>query len=117
MSNIIFEDPAFEGMAFWYSIDCYDKFEGMGAEKAEEAAKAAGDISLENPLLMRNKKGDFDKFEIPHFGTISGPYCAILMASFLVWSQIRAGIREFPTSVLLESSSQAYTQWETLRAK
>lgn len=109
----VLDDPALEPMVLWYTMSCLDKFEALGFELAKESADAALEFSLENPLLMRDKGGEFPSVNIPHFGEKSGPYCAVLMAVFLVWSQKKIG-NPIPSdsSKLLSYAEEAYNTWE-----
>lgn len=105
-----------ESVIFWYSQDCYSKFEQMGYDAAKEAADAASQFNQEHPLLMRDKHGKFPETDIPHFGVRSGPYAVALLSAFLVWAQHLSNEDDesnihLPDSMFLKAAESGYQLW------
>jgi hypothetical protein len=108
-------DPALYPMIVWYSQTSYAIFDQVGYDQALEAAQAASDFNNVEPLLMRNKKGEFASREIPNFGERSGPFCVAMLAAFLVWSQHKGQGKEdgiyLPDSVFLKAAEEGYQMY------
>jgi len=104
-------DPALYGCVLFYSVSVYDRLDRMTFDEAKAAADAAGEASAHAPLWMRNAKGQFGQYDIPGFGSRSGPYCIALLAAFLVWTQRQLQDFPLPTSPLLSAAQDGLTLW------
>lgn len=108
----ILDDPALEPMTLFYAMTAFDLFVGRSAEAMRQTVEAAGQISLENPLFQRNKKGEFDQFELPHIGQRSGPFIAVFMAAYLVYVQRMNGLEPpVGSSKLIDLVNSAFDLW------
>lgn len=110
----ILEDPALHPTMFWYSHKCYDVFEQVGQEAAQQIAEQASAISSENPLFQRDKKNQFPQFDLPPFGEVSGPFVATVMSAYLVWATREIGDQDV-NSVMIQACQDGYKAWEMLR--
>lgn len=114
----ILDDPALEPMVMFYAMAAFGLFASRSAEAMRKTAEAAGQISLEHPLFQRNKKGEFDQFELPHIGQRSGPFIAVFMASYLVYAQHINGLQPpAGSSKLIDLADSAYTLWLHMEKK
>jgi hypothetical protein len=100
-------DPALSPTIMFYSVSAYPVFERVGFDRSKEIVTQADQVLLENPL-SRNKKGEFDKFDIDEFGSVSVVFCAALVSAFLVWTQREAGIDYLPDSPFLSAANDGY---------
>lgn len=116
MNDSILDDPALEPMVFWYAIDVFNQIEKHGRDTIQKAAEAAMEFSLGHPLFQRQEDGEFPTFVMNYLGERSGPYLAVLMAAFLVYTQ-RQDFGEkvvIPNSRLLQFADTAYIAWNEL---
>ena len=105
------DDPALHGCITWYSQSCYDHFDRLGFDAANEIAQVANDQNGKEPLLIRNKKGEFNQFELPYIGKKSGPYLVALMSAFLVWTQRQLVDNPLPDSPMLAAAHDGLKLW------
>ena len=98
-------DPAMIGSIIFNSVACYGVFDRLGFEKAKEAADACAEHSLRYPLWMRNEKGVFPTFDIPHFGPRSSVFCIAIQTAFLVW--VYKG-KDLPSGPLMSAALDGY---------
>lgn len=107
-------DPALYPMLFFYAMSIYPKFEEMGYEAAKLSADSAGDFSLIEPLLMRDKYFEFASKEIPPFGVCSAPFCVALMGSLIIWASHKGLGDEIyvPDSPILKPCEDAWQLWK-----
>ena len=101
-------DPQMLGAIMYYSAACYPIFDQIGDDKAKEAANFCSQKSQEYPLWMRNKKGKFPEYDVPHFGKRSSVFCIAVMSAYMIWQQRKAGITEFPASVFLDAANMGW---------
>jgi len=95
----------------WYAVDCYNHFDRLGFAATKEIGESASEFNQENPLLLRNKKGEFDQFELAHLGKRSGPYCVAAMSAVLVWTQRHLADNPLPDSALLAAANDGLIIW------
>lgn len=114
------DNPALHGALMFYSVSCYETFDKVGFERANEAADFCSTWAMEYPLYLRSeaKKGapsEFPKRDIPHFGERSSVFAIAVMSAFLVWSQKQS----FPDAGFPESSmlSAALDGWNLYSAQ
>lgn len=98
------DNPALTGAIMFYSASCFSVFNRLTFEQCQEAAEAAGEAAQHDPLWMRNKKGEFDQYDIPHFGKRSSVYVMAIMSAWLVWIQKKIYGYQLPDSPLLAAS-------------
>lgn len=101
-------DPALPGAITFYSAACYPIFDQIGEDKAREAADFCSQKSQEYPLWMRDKKGKFPEYDVPHFDKRSSVFCIAIMSAYLIWRQRKAGITEYPSSTFLDAANMGY---------
>ena len=83
-------DEALLGAIRFYAASLYPVFENLGEVAAKEIAMAAEEANLKYPCWMRNEKGKFPEFELPHLGKKSSVYCIAAMSAYLVWTVLKA---------------------------
>lgn len=88
----------------FYSLSCFQIFNHLTYEQGQEAAEAASEASQRNPLHLRNSKGNFDQYDIPHFGKRSSIYVTAILSAWLVWIEKKIYGNPLPSSSLLEAS-------------
>ena len=98
----------------YYAICCYEMFDELGDAAAREAADFCQAWSLEQPLWMRNKKGQFDKRVVPHLGAQSSVCAMAVIAAYLVWRQKQVG-NPIPDESLLQAADAGYTLYALQR--
>lgn len=97
-------DAVLYSAIMFYSVSCFQTFNHLTYEQGQEAALAASEASQRNPLWMRNAKGNFDQYNIPHFGMRSSVYVMAILSAWLVWMQKEIYGNPLPSSPLLEAS-------------
>jgi len=98
-------DESLAGAVRFYSASCYSVFNQLTIKQGQEAAEAAGEAAEHAPLWMPNKKGEFDQYEIPHFGKRSSVYVMAIMSAWIVWLHKKIYEQPYlPSSPLLAAS-------------
>lgn len=98
------DDAVLYSAIIFYSVSCFQIFNHLTYEQGQEAASAASEASQRNPLYLRNKKGNFDQYDIPHFGKRSSVYVMAILSAWIVWVQKKICGNPLPSSPLLEAS-------------
>lgn len=95
-----------------YSVAIYDQLNRLTIGQSKEVVDAALEIGLFNPLLMRNKHGKFDEFELPHLGKKSSVYVVAVQAAYLIWNQRHMKNAYVPNSPLLRAADDGFRFWK-----
>ena len=104
-------DEALLGSIRFYSASLYPLFDNLGEVAAKEIAMAAEEANSRYPCWMRNAKGEFPEFELPHLGKKSSVFCIAAMSAYLAWTVLKAGM-ELPDSPLLEAAQDGWQLWK-----
>jgi hypothetical protein len=105
-------DPAMFGAIMAYSTSAYQVFNRLTWEQCQEAVNACSQFSLEYPLHLRDKSGEFPKRDIPHFGERSSINCMAIMSAWLVWTQKVLWDNPLPESPLLGATKDGLALWD-----
>lgn len=105
-------DPALTGAIMLYAMDVYNHIRDMPWNDVMTLSKAADQVLLEHPLV-RDKNGEFPKFDLPTYNEPQSiVYCLALVSAVLVWSQKVLADNELPSSPFLDAANMGLKLWQ-----
>ncbi len=90
---ILETDPALEPAITWYSMGAYPVLERLDEGERRALTTAVSDFTCE-VAPYRDKKGNFPRRDLPHFGEVSIIHAIAVAGAILIHGQAQVGYEE-----------------------